>query len=107
MDAARGLVGLPVPELPQGAGSLVLVGAPGCHLCELAAVEVQAAAEQVGCAWQELSVADYPDLRQRFADFIPVVVVFGRVQAVYRARQKQIVEALQVEHLDSSTNFRA
>lgn len=56
---------------------VVLVGKPGCHLCDDARPTVAAVAAEAGVGWDEVSILDDPELAARYRDMIPVVLVDG------------------------------
>ena len=66
---------------------VVLVGRAGCHLCEDAREVVARVAAETGATWREVDVDADADLRRRYTDLVPVVLVdgaehdFGRVDA--------------------------
>lgn len=54
-----------------------LLGAPGCHLCEQAHRDLDEVCGELGLVWSEIDVLTRPDLEERFATEIPVVMVDG------------------------------
>ncbi len=56
---------------------VVLVGKPGCHLCDEARPIVATVAAEAGVSWEEVSILDDADLAARYRDLIPVVLVGG------------------------------
>ncbi|MHA7140995.1 MULTISPECIES: glutaredoxin family protein [unclassified Arthrobacter] len=74
------MVSPPRPEMPtDGAVSPVveLLTKPDCHLCAAARAVVAAVCEELGVPWHELSTVDAPDLLERFAEEIPVLLIDG------------------------------
>lgn len=67
----------PVQPAPGAGPKLELVTKPGCHLCDAARDVLDRVAADFGVAWEELSVAYRPDLAERFAEEIPVLMVDG------------------------------
>lgn len=63
---------------------LVLVGRPGCHLCDEMRAVVLAVAGPLGLALQEVDVADDPELERRYIFEIPVLMRDGRELARHR-----------------------
>ena len=51
---------------------ITLIGKPGCHLCDDARAVVERVAAETGTAWEELSILDDPELREQYAEQIPV-----------------------------------
>lgn len=56
---------------------VVLVGKPGCHLCDDGREVVAAVCADLGLPWSERSVLDDPALYDEYAEQIPVVLVDG------------------------------
>lgn len=54
---------------------VTLVGRDGCHLCDEARAVVMAVVADTGDEVVELSIDDDLELRDRFADMIPVVLI--------------------------------
>ncbi|MFD1846197.1 glutaredoxin family protein [Arthrobacter flavus] len=54
-----------------------LLTKPHCHLCADARTVVAAVCEELGVPWREVSTADAPDLVERFAEEIPVLLIDG------------------------------
>jgi glutaredoxin len=73
---------------------IVLLGRPGCHLCEDARDVVQRVAEDLGVGWEERSIDDDPELLERFAEQIPVILVDGRQHDFWRVDEARLRSAL-------------
>lgn len=73
---------------------IVLLGRPGCHLCEDARDVVQRVAEDLGVGWEERSIDDDPLLRERYAEQIPVTLVDGRQHDFWRVDEARLRSAL-------------
>jgi hypothetical protein len=56
---------------------VLLLGKPGCHLCDDARDVVVAVTAELGVAWEERSIDDDADLARQYAELIPVVLVDG------------------------------
>lgn len=83
-----------VPELAAGE-RVVLLGKPGCHLCEDAHGVVASVCDEKGIGWCELDISTgHPVLWERFWDQIPVLVVDGRVRSVYRVNPARLRSAI-------------
>ncbi|MCD7101656.1 glutaredoxin family protein [Pseudoclavibacter sp. 13-3] len=68
---------------------VLLLGRPGCHLCDDARTIVSDVIEQARAAGEpvalrEQSIVDDDDLRRRFGELIPVVFVGDRQVAQWR-----------------------
>jgi len=73
---------------------VILVGKPGCHLCDDARVVVAAVCADMGVSWGEVSLLDDPDLADRYAEQIPVVLVDGAVHDFWRVDAERLRKAL-------------
>lgn len=73
---------------------VILVGKPGCHLCDVAREVIELVCAQTGADWTEISIADDPRLAQRYADQVPVVLVDGAVHDVFRVNPQRLRVAL-------------
>jgi hypothetical protein len=81
-------MGVPIPRL-------TLISKPGCHLCDDARVVVTAvAAEFPGVELTELSILDDPELFERFAEEIPVVLIDDAVHNIWRIAEDRLRTAL-------------
>jgi glutaredoxin len=59
------------------AHDLVLLTKPQCHLCAEARTVVARVAGELGIEWREQSITGDPELMERFAEEIPVVMIDG------------------------------
>ena len=73
---------------------VVLIGKPGCHLCEEARTVVAGVCEDLGVPWQERSIIGDPALAGRYSDLIPVVLVDGQEHAAWRVDPTALRSAL-------------
>ena len=73
---------------------MVLVGKPGCHLCDVAREVIDTVCAQTDTEWAEVSLFDDPRLAARYADQIPVVLVDGAVHDIYRVNPTRLRAAL-------------
>ena len=64
---------LPDAAVPE----LLLLTRPGCHLCQAAREVLDRVSADLGVPWQERSIADDPELLERFAEEIPVLMIDG------------------------------
>ncbi|NUO35339.1 MAG: glutaredoxin family protein [Dermatophilaceae bacterium] len=78
----------------EGAPRVVLLGRPGCHLCEEAREVVARVATELGVAWSERSIDDDPELLRRYAEQIPVTFVDGRRHDFWRVDEGRLRAAL-------------
>ena len=58
---------------------VVLIGKPGCHLCDDARAVVTRVCSDLGQPWSEQSILEDAALFDEYWERIPVVVVDGRV----------------------------
>lgn len=82
-------------SLTPPAPRIVLLGRPGCHLCDEARTVVERVAGELGVTWQEQSVEDDPELLRRYAEQIPVTFVDGRRHDFWRVDETRLRAALQ------------
>lgn len=71
-----------------------LVGKPGCHLCDEARVVVASVCDDLGQAWEEVSILEDPRLADLYWEQIPVTLVDGRVIGVWQVDPAQLRAAL-------------
>lgn len=64
--------------------SVVLIGKPMCHLCDDARAVVAEVCGDLGIAVEERSILDDAALYDEYWERIPVVLVDGRVHAIWR-----------------------
>ncbi|MBO0703101.1 MAG: glutaredoxin family protein [Candidatus Dormibacteraeota bacterium] len=67
-----------------------LIGRSGCGLCD----EARATLRALGVDFAERDVDADPQLRQRFTDRVPVLLVDGRVAAEGRLHASSLLRAL-------------
>jgi glutaredoxin len=72
----------------------VLLGRPGCHLCEDAREVIARVTAELGVQWQERSIDDDPELVRRYAEQIPVTFVDGRRHDFWRVDEARLRAAL-------------
>lgn len=72
----------------------MLVGKPGCHLCDEAREVIAAVCADQGVDWVEVSILDDPDLADRYWEKIPVTVVDGVEHDFWRVDAARLRAAL-------------
>ncbi len=72
----------------------MLVGKPGCHLCDEARSIVAQVCAQEGVDWVEVSIVDDPDLADRYWERIPVTLVDGVEHDFWRVDPERLRSAL-------------
>ena len=73
---------------------ITLFGRPGCHLCDDARVDVAQVATELDVGWDDRSIDDDPELREQWADHIPVTLVDGRPHDFFRVSPDRLRAAL-------------
>ena len=73
---------------------VVLLGRPGCHLCDDAREIIERVTAELGVQWQEHSIDEDPELVRRYAEQIPVTFVDGRRHAFWRVDEARLRAAL-------------
>jgi hypothetical protein len=73
---------------------ITLITRPGCHLCDDARAVVTAVAEDMAVGWEELSIDDDPQLRERYWEQIPVTLVDGNQHDFWRVSEHRLRAAL-------------
>ena len=73
---------------------IVLLGRPGCHLCEEARAVIARVAADLGVDWVERSIDDDPELRASYAEQIPVTFVDGEQHDFWRVDEQRLRAAL-------------
>ena len=86
MTAAPGSAPAPVRVL--------LLGRAGCHLCDTARAVIERVTGELGIAFEERSIDDDPELREAWAEQIPVTFVDGRQHDYWRVDEARLRAAL-------------
>jgi hypothetical protein len=75
---------------------VLLLGKPGCHLCDDArAIVAEVLTEFPQVSFAEKSILDDPELLDAYAEEIPVVLIDGRVHTIWRVDPARLRKALQ------------
>lgn len=77
---------------------VMLVGKPGCHLCDEAREVVAKVCAQQGVDWVEVSILDDPDLADRYWERIPVTLVDGVEHDFWRVDPERLRSALATDN---------
>ena len=77
---------------------VMLVGKPGCHLCDEAREVVAKVCAQQGVDWVEVSILDDPDLADRYWERIPVTLVDGVEHDFWRVDPERLRAALATDN---------
>jgi hypothetical protein len=78
---------------------VLLLGKPGCHLCDDARAVVAKVTAELGVGWAERSILDHPDLEAQYAELIPVVLVDGVQHDYWRVDPDRLRSALRPRRL--------
>ncbi len=74
---------------------MLLLGKPGCHLCDDArAIVAEVLAELPAVTFEERSILDDVALLDEYAEEIPVVLIDGRVHTIWRVDPARLRKAL-------------
>jgi glutaredoxin len=73
---------------------VLVLGRPGCHLCEDAELIVDQVCRDLGVSWQRRDITDDPELHRRYAEQIPVTFVDGRQHDYWRVDPARLRAAL-------------
>ena len=76
---------------------VTLYSRPGCHLCDDARAVIARVCDELGEAYEEVSIADDSDLSARFAEEIPVTFVDGRQHDFWRVDGQRLRAALSAD----------
>lgn len=74
---------------------VVLITKTDCHLCADARDAVGRVAASLGLEWTEQRVDDDPELRDRYAEEIPVVLVDGIQRDFWKIDESRLERVLQ------------
>jgi hypothetical protein len=66
----------------------------GCHLCDDACAAVERIASEVGVGWEPFDITNDDALMQQWGEYIPVVLVDGKVHDWFRVRDDRLRAAL-------------
>ncbi|MCB5293006.1 hypothetical protein BJQ90_02451 [Arthrobacter sp. SO3] len=77
MSGASTRNGLPGYRGAMPSPDVVLITKANCHLCSAARDAVDRVTKSLGIGWREQPVDDDAELRERFAEEIPVLLVDG------------------------------
>ena len=73
---------------------ITLYSRPGCHLCEDARAVIERVGAELGESYEEVSIADDPELERRYREEIPVTLVDGRQHDFWRVQESRLRTAL-------------
>lgn len=73
---------------------VVLIGRPGCHLCDNARLIIAKVCDELGETWGELSILEDPQLADQYFESIPVVMIDGKIHDKWRVDEARLRSAL-------------
>ena len=88
---------------PRQKPHVVFYTKPGCHLCEEAEREIDAARCHALYTFEKVNIEDDPDLTRRYGWDIPVVAVNGTVTFKHRLTAEDFKRAVIKETGDNAT----
>jgi glutaredoxin len=75
-----------------------MISKPGCHLCDDARTAITGVIAELGDAasvsLDEVSIFDDRELRDKYAEEIPVVLINGRVHNIWRVDRERFAKAI-------------
>jgi len=74
---------------------VVLITKADCHLCKEARDAVERVTSSLGLGWTEQRVDGLPELRERYAEEIPVVLVDGVQRDFWKIDEARLERVLQ------------
>lgn len=80
----------PPPPRSRHVPELLLLTKPQCHLCGDAREVVARVAADFGIHWREQSVLENPELLDRFAEEIPVLMIDGVQRDFWRIDEARL-----------------
>ena len=78
---------------------VLLIGKPGCHLCDDARAVVARVTADLGESFAERSILDDAELHERYWEQIPVVLVDGAQHDFWRVDEARLRAALAGDRL--------
>ena len=73
---------------------VLLLGKPGCHLCDEARAVIGRVAGELGVAWEERDITASEEDSRRYWDQIPVTFVDGAQHDFWRVSEERLRAAL-------------
>jgi hypothetical protein len=77
-----------------GGARVLLIGKPGCHLCDDAREVVARVTAELGERFEERSIEDDPALHERYWEQVPVTLVDGEPHDFWRVSEDRLRAAL-------------
>lgn len=73
---------------------VVLLTKADCHLCTEARAAVERVSSGLGVPWREQQIDEDPELRERYAEEIPVVMVNGIQRDFWKIDEQRLARTL-------------
>ena len=73
---------------------VVLYTRKGCHLCEVVKESLDKLSRRGGFTWDAIDVDSDPELRRRYNDEVPVVLIDGHKAFKYRMNEQDFLRRL-------------
>ena len=80
--------------MPAPDHQVTLITRSGCHLCAEAELTLRGLAGDLGFGYREVDVDATAELRDRFGDRVPVIVIDGREHGYWRVEEARFRTAL-------------
>jgi hypothetical protein len=71
-----------------------ILGRAGCHLCDVARDIVEIVAAETGTGFVEVDIDGDPELKARYSDYVPVLLVDGVEHSHWRVDAARLRAAL-------------
>lgn len=78
--------------------TVVLYGAQGCHLCDVAKRKIERVRRVCAFELREIDIASDPDLDRRYGHLVPVVAIDGRDALMTKVTEFHLLKALAWGH---------
>lgn len=69
---------------------MLLLGRPGCHLCDDARTVIEKVCGELGVSWEERSIEGDDRLEREYGEQIPVTFVDGRQHDFWRVDEARL-----------------
>jgi glutaredoxin len=80
--------------VPPADHRVTLITRTDCHLCETAEVLLRRLAGELGFGYAEVDVDSSAELRDRFSDRVPVIVIDGKEHGYWRVEEPRFRRAV-------------
>jgi glutaredoxin len=73
---------------------VTLVTRGGCHLCQVAETSLRQLAGELGFGYEEIDVDGSAELRDRYSDRVPVILIDGKEHGYWRLEEARFRTAI-------------